>query len=133
MSQEASPHASPSPPPDRLAEQLRGFGPIGAITAIAITLIGPVIEPLGALLSLLWRWRSQTPWRELGFVRPRSWPLTVAGGIGFGIALKLLAKSVVMPLLGADPINRAYHFLEGNPAAIPGMLFQIVVGAGFGE
>ena len=45
-----------------------------------------------------------------------------------GIAFKLLMKAVVMPLLGADPINRAYHFLAHHPAALPGMLFSIVIG-----
>ena len=38
-----------------------------------------------------------------------------------------------MPLLGADPINHAYHYLAGNRAALPGMLYAIIVGAGFGE
>jgi hypothetical protein len=38
-----------------------------------------------------------------------------------------------MPLLGADPVNATYHYLAGNPAALPGMLFSVVIGAGFGE
>jgi membrane protease YdiL (CAAX protease family) len=38
-----------------------------------------------------------------------------------------------MPLLGADPINQAYHYLAGNRVALPGMLFDVTVGAGFGE
>jgi membrane protease YdiL (CAAX protease family) len=42
-------------------------------------------------------------------------------------------KAVVMPLLDAPPINPAYHFLVGNIAALPPMLYLIVVGAGFGE
>src|SRR6185312_15587407 len=36
-------------------------------------------------------------------------------------------------LLGGPAINPAYHFLTGNTAALPGMLFAIIVGAGFGE
>ena len=42
-------------------------------------------------------------------------------------------KAVVMPLLGADPVNRAYHYLAGNRAALAGMLLAVTVGAGFGE
>jgi len=42
-------------------------------------------------------------------------------------------KSVVMPLLGADPINHAFPFLEGNRAALPWALYTMVIGAGFGE
>jgi membrane protease YdiL (CAAX protease family) len=42
-------------------------------------------------------------------------------------------KAVVMPLFGAPPINEAYTFVTGNPAAIPFMLYAIIIGAGFGE
>jgi membrane protease YdiL (CAAX protease family) len=34
---------------------------------------------------------------------------------------------------GAPPINPAYHHLAGNSAALPGMLFLVIGGAGFGE
>lgn len=57
----------------------------------------------------------------------------MAIGVAFGIAFKLLMKAVVMPLLGADPINQAYHYLGGNTAALPAILFAVLVGAGFGE
>ena len=88
---------------------------------------------LGAVLVLLWARRSRRPWRELGFAPPKSWALSLAIGIAFGIAFKLLMKAIVLPLLGADPINQAYHYLVGNRAALPGMLFVIIAGAGFGE
>src|SRR3954452_6857680 len=42
-------------------------------------------------------------------------------------------KALVMPLLGAPPVNPAYHYLAGNRAAMPAMIFLIIVGAGFGE
>ena len=115
---------------DRFAKALRGFGPIGVLALLAILLTGNII---GTLLVLAWAWRSRTPWRELGFVRPRSWILTVAVGLPAGVGFKLLMKAVVMPLLGADPINSAYHYLVGNRAALAGMLFTVVLGAGFGE
>jgi hypothetical protein len=54
-------------------------------------------------------------------------------GLAFGIALKFLLKIIVMPLLGAEPINQAYQFLVGNPSALPGMLYAVIIGAGFGE
>jgi membrane protease YdiL (CAAX protease family) len=54
-------------------------------------------------------------------------------GVCVGSAFKVLMKAVVMPLLGADPVNATYHYLAGNPAALPGMLFSVVIGAGFGE
>jgi len=76
---------------------------------------------------------SRLPPAELGFVRPRSWPLAVTLAIAAGILFKLAMKAVVMPLLGAPPVNAHYHYLEGNAAALPGMLFAVVVGAGFSE
>jgi len=90
-------------------------------------------EPVSALMVLAWAWRSRTPSRDLGFVRPRSWPATIVIGVAIGIALKLVMKAVVMPLLGADPINQAYHYLVGNRAALPAMLYAIIAGAAFGE
>ena len=66
-------------------------------------------------------------------MRPESWVRTLAVGIAFGVAFKLLMKAVVMPLLGADPINQAYHYLAGNTAALPAILFAVIVGAGFSE
>lgn len=123
----------PSPADDPFAAALRGFGPVGILAFVVILLGNLVVAPLSAVLALAWARLSRTPWREIGYVRPESWPRTVAGGIAFGIALKLLMKAIVMPLLGADPINQAFHFLVGNRAALPGMLYAMVVGAGFGE
>lgn len=127
-----TPDAAPASD-DRFAAELRGFGLIG-ILAIVLVLAGNlVVPPLSAILALVWAWRSHTAWRDLGFVRPRSWVLTIAGGILTGVAFKLAMKSVVMPLLGADPVNHAYHYLAGNPAVIPTTLYLMIVGAGFGE
>ena len=38
-----------------------------------------------------------------------------------------------MPLFGAPAVNPRYHYLAGNAAALPWMLYAVVVGAGFGE
>jgi membrane protease YdiL (CAAX protease family) len=121
------------PAGDRVAARLRGFGPLG-ILAILIILAGNLaIIPLSAVFALVWAQLSRTPWREIGYVRPRFWTGSLAIGIAFGSAFKLLMKIIVMPLLGADPINQAYHYLAGNPGALPAGLFAVIVGAGFGE
>jgi membrane protease YdiL (CAAX protease family) len=118
---------------DPIARRLRGFGPLG-ILAIVLVLAGNFLFlPLSAILVLAWARLSDTPWRELGYMRPKSWLRTVTIGIVFGIALKLVMKALVMPLLGAPAINQVFHFLVGNTAALPGMLWLIIVGAGFGE
>lgn len=112
---------------------MRGFGPVG-ILAIAVILAGNLLfPPLSAILVLAWVRLSHTPWREIGFVRPRSWMRTVLVGVVLGVALKFLLKMIVMPLLGAPPINSAYHYLAGNRAALPGVIAAMIFVAGFGE
>jgi membrane protease YdiL (CAAX protease family) len=120
------------PPDDSVAARLRGFGPLG-LFAILVIILTSVFKPLSAILVLLWAWRSHTPWREIGYVRPKSWIGSLAVGIVFGCTFKLIMKAIVMPLLGAPEINSAYHYLIGNRAALPGLVFMMIVGAGFGE
>ena len=104
------------------------------LLAIAVIVAGNLAGPLvGAPLVLIWAVASGTPFRELGFTRPRRWALTIAAAVVAGIAFKLLMKAVVMPLLGADPINRAYHYLAGNTEALPLMLVNVILVAGLGE
>jgi uncharacterized protein len=126
------------PSDDRLAAELRGSGPLGILAILVIGLTGNVVVgkivvlPIGAVLVLLWIWRSRTPWREIGYVRPRSWIGSLAIGVASGLAFKFLMKAIVMPLLGADPINQAFHFLAGNRAMLPAAVWAMLV-AGFGE
>lgn len=54
-----------------------------------------VLAPLSALLVLVWARQSGTPMEALGFVRPRSWMVSIVGGIAFGAAFKVLMKSVI--------------------------------------
>jgi membrane protease YdiL (CAAX protease family) len=123
---------------DPFAAGLRGFGPLGILAILLILLTGNVVLenmvvlPIGAVLALLWAWRSRTPWREIGYVRPGSWIDALAGGLALGIAFKFLMKAIVMPLFGADPINQAYHFLSGNRALLPAALLAMIV-AGVAE
>jgi len=139
---------SPEPPPRPaagartgtlagFAPGLRGFGPSGILAILAIVLagnitVGSVVVPAGASLALLWVCWSHTPWSAIGYVGPRNWLATIAGGVLLGIVFKFLMKAVVMPLLGADPINHAYHHWAGNTAALPAAVWTCLV-AGFGE
>jgi membrane protease YdiL (CAAX protease family) len=119
-------------PQDPFAEQLRGFGALG-ILAVLVIAAGQILPPLSAVLVLVWTSLSRTPWREIGYVRPRSWIVSLVIGIAFGIAFKFLMKAFVMPLLGASPVNQAYHYLVGNRAALPAAVLTMIVVAGFGE
>ena len=126
----------PEPPttasPDPIAIGLRGFGPLG-IFAIVVILAGQLLAPLSAVLVLIWAKRSRTPWHEIGYVRPRSWFGGLLIGVALGIGLKFLMKAIVMPLLGADPVNQTYHYLVGNGYAAMAMVPFMIVTAGFGE
>jgi uncharacterized protein len=133
LSSSAADEPARPPAKNRLAASLRGFGPLGLLAIVTILLGNFLFVPLSAILVLVWARVSRTPWRELGFVRPSSWIATVIIAIAFGVTFKFVMKAVVMPLFGAPPINQAYHFLAGNRAALPGMFYLIIVGAGFGE
>ena len=113
--------------------RLRGLGPLSWL-AFLVILAGTALSPgVGALLVVGWAALSGMPWPDLGFVRPRRVWLTVPVGIAVGIAFKLAMKSLVMPLLGAPPMNMAYQHLAGNSAAFHGMVFPVLFGAAFGE
>jgi len=125
------------PSDDPLPASLRGFGAPGILAILAIVLTGTITignfaVPVGASLVFLWVYWSHTPWRTVGFTRPRNWLMTIAGGVLLGIVLKFLMKAIVMPLLGADPINRAFHHWAGNRAALPAAVWTCLV-AGFAE
>jgi hypothetical protein len=119
---------------DRFAARLRGFGPVGVV-AILVIVFGNVLPvvPLSAVLVLAWVRRTGTPWREIGYARPVRFGRALLVGIPLGVAFKLLMKSLVMPVLGADPVNQAYHYLAHNRAALPGAVWTMIVFAGFGE
>ena len=117
----------------QLARRLRGFGPLGLLSILIVIAGNFLMMPLSAILALLWAWISGTPWRDLGLIRPRSWTRTIVVGILFGLALKFAMKSIVMPLLGAPPVNAAFHFLTHNPSEVPWMIYTSLVVAGFGE
>lgn len=114
------------------AAQLRGFGPLG-ILSILVILAGQLLAPLSGILVLLWVVLSCTPWADIGYVRPRSWFTDVAVGLAVGVALKLLLKIIVMPLIGADAINRTYHYIVGNPAAALSEVLPLIIVGGFSE
>ena len=118
---------------DSFAARLRGFGPLGLLATLIILAGNFIMAPLSAILVVVWAKISNTPWREIGYVRPRSWAKTIAIGIVFGVAFKFTMKALVMPLFGAPPINQAYQFVTGNSAVIPMMIYTMIVVAGFGE
>ena len=122
---------------ERLAKDLRGFGPAGLFALTTIFLLGTITianiaVPFGALLVLLWVKLSRTPWWEIGYVRPQRWLKTIVAGIIFGCTFKLVSKSIIMPLLGAGPVNLLYHYLAGNTAMLPIAVWTMLV-AGFAE
>ena len=84
-------NARPTPASDdHVATRLRSFGPVGLL-AIVIVLAGNfIVPPLSAVLVIVWARLSHTPWREIGYVRPKGWIHGLAIGIVFGTAFKFL-------------------------------------------
>src|SRR5262245_45270463 len=128
MTTTAARDAVEQPADTSFAERLRGLGPLGILATLVILFAGT--PWLSAILVLLWARLSRTPLEDIGYVRPKSWLTSTIVGAAFGSALKLVMKAVVMPLLGADPINHAYHYLAGNRGALPGILLAVTIGAG---
>ncbi len=116
----------------RFAARLRGFGGVGLVGIVAV-LLGQIVAPLSGLLVLVWRRLSRTPWDEIGYVRVTRWGRTLVLGLTIGIASKLVAKIVVMPLLGASAVNGNYQYLVHNRAALPGILLMVLADGGFSE
>ena len=119
---------------NRIARALRGMGPVGIAFMLVVVVVAGLYGPrIAGPLVLLWVLIARVPWRDLGFIRPKSWALTIAIGILGGIASKLFMKSIVMPMLGAPDRNSNFDYLVGNTGALPTMMLYLIVGAGFAE
>lgn len=101
------------------------------IPALALIILSGNLA--GAALALLWLIITRTDWQRVGFRAPRQWTVSLAVALLGGSTLKLVMKTLVMPLLGAPATNAAYAYLIGNTAALPAMFFVVIIGAGFGE
>ena len=115
------------------AQRLREFGPLGVVALLAILASSVLGFIVTAILVLVWARYSNTPLRALGFKTPRHPAATLLGALALGIALKLALKSIAMPLLGAPATNPTYHYLTGNPAALPWLIATVLISAAFGE
>ena len=125
--------AEPRRPDHGLPSRLRGFGVIGMVAMLMVIASVFVSTIVAGVLAVVWALGSRTPVRELGYTKPNSWPAAIALGLAGGALFKLMMKSLIMPLLGADPINHAYQYLFHNPSALAGILLYLPIGAGFAE
>jgi hypothetical protein len=116
-----------------LARDLRRFGLLGTTVFLAVCATSALFTPLAAVLVLLWAWLSKTPWKEIGLVRPDSWLGGLLIGVTLGLAEKFLFKAVILPLLGAPPVNAAFGNLAANPRHALFLVFYVTIGAGFCE
>src|SRR5215831_18983485 len=87
-----------------LSTSLRRFGIVGILFTITVIMIGNVMLPnmimlpVGALLVIIWVRITETPWREIGYVKPKNWIAMVVTGIILGVTFKFLMKAIVTPL-----------------------------------
>jgi len=118
--------------PEGFRASLKRFSMAGTIAFLLIFAASLVFMPIAAVLILIWAWLSRS-WREIGFVRPRSWIGGLVVGIALGLGLKLLMKAVVLPLLGAPAENPVFHYLVGNFDEAWKFALYAILGAGFAE
>ena len=105
---------------------------IPLVATLAVVVAG-IVPPFGAIAALIWARWTGTPLSEFGLRRPGSWTWTLIGGVGLGIALKFVTKSIELPILGASPHNAAYADLVGNPPRLIQLAVTTVIVGGLGE
>jgi hypothetical protein len=110
-----------------LAARLRA-GPLEFCTILLI-LTSLFAIGVAALLAVAWVYLSRTPWREIGYVREKSWAARITIGVVFGAAFKLVMKVIVMPLLGAPAVIPTFQEFVHNRAISGGRSFGDAQGA----
>jgi hypothetical protein len=82
-------------------------------------------------------WLRSTGWRAIGLRRPKSWPRTIAWGVGIGIIAQVFDLTVVTPMLtrisGHPPDVSPFRSLIGN---VPELVYWLAITwsfAAFGE
>ena len=124
---------------NRLATQLRSFGFVGIavfllILALAFAHLPLDLETAAATIAILvWTRVSHTPLRDIGLARPARWPRVLLIGILLGIAIKLVEKALILPLLGAPAVNPAAQHLIGSPVRLLITIVYMIVSAGICE
>jgi len=112
--------------------------PYGTIISFILIATGAVLQPLlSAVLVGLWLFAARLPARTIGLYKPDNWLKTIVLGIAIGVALKIVMKALVMPLLNVGPAptvaNSYFADVPGNVwAALDGILY-VVIAAGFCE
>ena len=105
-----------------------------ALTTILI--VGSAIGPLqgtglvaAALIILLILVVRPRGFRNIGFVRPGSWPKTVALALALGLAIEIISDVLMLPLLesatGTSIDLSQFTDLEGNLSALLAWLFFV--------
>jgi uncharacterized protein len=108
--------------------------PLESVVSVLLTVAALLAgNMLGAVIVLVWASATRVPWSALGFVPWDNWLREVTIATAGGVLLKIVMKTIVLPALGAPPLNATYHFLAGNAAALPAMILYVIVAAAFGE
>jgi len=104
-----------------------------SIAFFLIMPLGALFPPIGALLILIWKFITRTPFKALGVSLPPNWAVLLLKGLLFGIVLKLTFKAVIMPPLGADAVNTSFQFIAGRLDMALGLGLYVVFAAGICE
>lgn len=113
---------------------------LGIVAAILANTLDMIVPPAGIPAALFVTWITMRltggGWRTLGMGRPRSWALTLAIGLGFGIVWQLSFLFIIGPLLeslDSGPDLSRFEAIKGNIQMLATYLGVSWITAGFGE
>jgi membrane protease YdiL (CAAX protease family) len=116
------------------------FLALGIVAAVLASALDMIVPPAGIPVALLVTWITMRltggGWRTLGMGRPRSWALTLAIGLGFGIVWQLSFLYIIGPLMEASdsgPDLSRFEAIKGNIQMLSVYLGVSWTTAGFGE
>ncbi len=100
---------------------------------VLITGAGGFAPILGGILFFIWRALTKLPFKIFGLFKPKKWYVIFLYGIPLGILLKLFFKAIVMPLIGAQPQNITFQYLQGDLKAAIILALFVIISAGLCE
>ena len=107
------------------------------LPALGLSLAGPAAVALGAFAAVLCVRRAGEPWSALGLAPPARPLRTVGAGLGYavlGYLGAIVATVLATKVLGWPPMQSGkLGAVQGNPAALLGMLAIAWTAAAFGE
>jgi uncharacterized protein len=116
-----------------LSNKLLNWNPLSIGFTLTLYLLSISLPIASALIVLWWRKYTKTSYAEIGLAKPPNWLITILVGTLIGIVVKIIMKSLIMPLAGAPPLNEAFQFIYQDLGKLILYICLSILFAGFGE